>query len=531
MTKKNWLDNLIFVVAMAAALVALWTVAALAVGNSFVLPNVPDVCRELGILLAKPSFYASVGVTVGRALLAFAVSLAFALALALLANLFPVRRPLSAVVTLLRALPTMSIIFLCIVLFPSRAIAYIVTFLVVFPVMYAAFDGALAQAKPLADMCKVFNVQRADKAAFVYIPTLAPQVALQCRSTIALAVKVCIAGEALAMPRSGIGVEMYVARVNLDTANLLAWTLTALVCCYAIDGLFALGEYLVKRAVGMSDEKAKNDSANEVNDKYDTPQGKNANAENVCDNTVETTTKDDLHLEKVSVKFGERTLYDNLDVTFAAGKVHVVLGASGCGKTTLLNVVSGLVSHSGAVSGAKHCSYVFQEARLSPCRVLTNVELVLRRDIKDKELRRRTAMHALAMAQLADKANRNVATLSGGEAQRVSLARAFATNADVLLADEPMKSLDLGVKRNLYVTLSQMLEQKPLTTLYVTHDVEEAVMLADEVYLAEGSPCTLTHIATIAAPRADRKPWSEESVRLKMQLETALLQSSTASSN
>lgn len=531
MTKKKWLDNLIFVVAMAAALVALWMVAALAVGNSFVLPNVPDVCRELCILLAKPSFYASVGVTVGRALLAFAVSLAFALALALLANLFPVRRPLSAVVTLLRALPTMSIIFLCIVLFPSRAIAYIVTFLVAFPVMYAAFDGALAQAKPLADMCKVFNVQRADKVAFVYIPTIAPQVALQCRSTIALAVKVCIAGEALAMPRSGIGVEMYVARVNLDTANLLAWTLTALVCCYAIDGLFALGEYLVKRAVGMSDEKAKNDSANEVNDKYDTPQGKNANAENACDNTVETTTKDDLHLEKVSVKFGERTLYDNLDVTFAAGKVHVVLGASGCGKTTLLNVVSGLVSHSGAVSGEKRCSYVFQEARLSPCRVLTNVELVLRRDIKDKELRRRTAMHALAMAQLADKANRNVATLSGGEAQRVSLARAFATNADVLLADEPMKSLDLGVKRNLYVTLSQMLEQKPLTTLYVTHDVEEAVMLADEVYLAEGSPCTLTHISTIAAPRADRKPWSEESVRLKMQLETALLQSSTASSN
>lgn len=531
MTKKKWLDNLIFVVAMAAALVALWTVAALAVDNNFVLPNVPDVCREFGTLLAKPSFYASVGVTVGRALLAFTVSLAFALALALLANLFPVRRPLSAVVTLLRALPTMSIIFLCIVLFPSKAIAYIVTFLVAFPVMYAAFDGALAQAKPLADMCKVFNVRRVDKAAFVYLPTLAPQVALQCRSTIALAVKVCIAGEALAMPRSGIGVEMYVARVNLDTANLLAWTLTALVCCYAIDGLFALGEHLVKRAVGRSDGKAKSDSTNEINDEYNAAQSNNVNAKNACDNATEATTKEDLRLEKVSVKFGERTLYDNLDVTFAAGKVHVVLGASGCGKTTLLNVVSGLVSHSGTVSGAKSCSYVFQEARLAPCRVLTNVELVLRRDIKDKELRRRTAMHALAMAQLEGKANRNVATLSGGEAQRVSLARAFATNADVLLADEPMKSLDLGVKRNLYATLSQMLEQKPLTTLYVTHDVEEAVMLADEVYLAAGNPCTLTHIATIATPRADRNPWDKESVQLKMQLETALLQSSTVSSN
>lgn len=511
MTKKRWLDNLIFVVAFAAAFVLLWTIAALAVGNPFVLPNVSDVCRELSLLLTSVTFYASAGLTVLRALTAFALSLAVALALALCANLYPVKRPLSAVVTLLRALPTMSIIFLCIVVFPSRAISYIVTFLVAFPVMYAAFDGTLVEQKPLADMCKVFGVRRIDKVRFVYLPSLAPQVLLQCRSTVALAVKVCIAGEALALPARGMGVEMYVAKVNLDTANLLAWTIVALVCCYVLDGLFALVGNAIKKV------RAKADKAVAVAET-----GENVGFA-VGNKTVQSS---DLTLSDITVKFGDNTVYDNFAATFKQGKVHVVLGASGCGKTTLLNVVAGLVSHGGAVSGANKCAYVFQEARLAPCNVSDNVALVLKKDIPDKTLRNQMCNAALTAVGMADKSRRNPSTLSGGEAQRVALARAFVTDVDVLLADEPMKSLDLSVKRGLYHTLDELLQQKPLTVLYVTHDVEEAVMLADEVYFA-GAPDGLSRACTIDVPRAERSPWSQQSVKLKMMLEDKLLQDSS----
>ena len=526
MTKKKWLDNLIFVAAIAAALVALWSLAALAVGNEFVLPNVSDVCRELGILLAEPNFYASVGVTVGRALVAFALSLVLALALALAAHLFPIKRPLDAIVTLLRALPTMSIIFLCIVLFPSKVIGVLVSVLVAFPVLYAAFDSALAELAPLDDMCAVFDVCRLDKVRYVYLPYLPKHTYTQCSSTVALAVKVCIAGEALALPRSGIGVEMYVAKVNLDTAALLAWTIAALVCCYVIDGLFALSKGICRKIADKRD-RADNEQS-QIDDcvhgiasqTTDLPEGACGSADIIerddsADNNVVVAP---IVLSDVGVAFGDKVLYEHLDITFAANKLHVILGKSGCGKTTLLNVVAGLLSHSGEVSGAKRCSYVFQEPRLAETTVSDNLQLVLKRRCPDGKLRAMRTNDLLRLAGLDGTANRRTVTLSGGEAQRVSLARAFACDG-VLLADEPMKSLDLAVKRKLYATLERLLTARPRTVLYVTHDVEEAVMLADEVYVASGSPCNLQHVATLDTPRDCRDPWSSQSVALRKMLE------------
>lgn len=526
MTKKKWLDNLIFVAAMAAALVALWSLAALAVGNNFVLPNVSDVCGELGILLAEPSFYANVGVTVGRALFAFALSLVVALALALLAHLYPVKRPIDAIVTLLRALPTMSIIFLCIVLFPSRVIGIVVTFLVAFPVMYAAFDSALAELRPLDDMCAVFDVGRLDKVRYVYLPYLPEHTYTQCRSTVALAVKVCIAGEALALPRSGIGVEMYVAKVNLDMAALLAWTVAALVCCYLMDGLFALGKGICRKIADNRDRADNGQS--QIDDGVHGIASQTTDLPEVACDSADVIERDDstdnnvvvapIALTDVGVRFGDNVLYDGLNITFAANKLHVILGKSGCGKTTLLNVVAGLVSHTGTVSGAEQRSYVFQEPRLAETTVAANVKLVLNGKTDGEQQRVGRVESMLALAGLSGKGNRRVVTLSGGEAQRVSLARAFACDG-VLLADEPMKSLDLGVKRKLYATLDCLLTARPRTVLYVTHDVEEAVMLADEVYIASGNPCNLQHVATVDTPRSKRDPWSNQSVALRKMLE------------
>lgn len=510
MTKYKWLNNLIFVVCMTAALLFVWALAALAVDNSFALPKLSDVWTEFCVLAADGSFYTQVALTVGRAVLAFVVSLAIALVLALLANLYPIKRPVCAVVTLLRALPTMSIIFLCIVMFPSKVICLVVTFLVAFPVMYAAFDGAIASAKPLVDMCNVFGVGRLDKMRFVFLPQIAENAIGQCRSTIALAVKVCIAGEALALPRQGIGVEMYVARQSYDMAALLAWTVAAIVCCYLLDGIVGFVASAVKGIVARRDRL--------VDDTLSAQDQPTNNA----DNLGSVVQLDDVTLDKVGVQFGDRVLYKDLDFTFPAGKVCVIVGSSGCGKTTLLNVVAGLVSHSGAISGAKRCGYVFQEPRLATCSVVDNVQLVLRKSFADKELQRQYALRMLRLAELEQKSQRLAQTLSGGEQQRVSLARAFAFDCDVLLCDEPMKSLDLSVKRKLYQTFDKLLTTQPRTTLYVTHDVEEAVMLADEIYVVGGSPCNLQHVATIAESRSLRDPWSVSSVLLRKQLENIL---------
>ncbi len=510
MTKKTWLNNLIFVVVMAVALAALWWISALIVDTPLVLPSVPAVWHELCVIGSDVSFYAQLGLTLLRSLVAFLLSFAVALVLALVANLFPVKRPINAVVALLRALPTMSIIFICVVAFPTRVIASLVAFLVGFPVMYAAFDLKLTQSQPITDMLNVFAVRKLDRVLFAYLPTLAEDMVAQCRSTFALVVKVCIAGEALALPREGVGVEMYIAKVNMDTAALFAWTIAALVVCYAVDGLIVLACHICKRVKGG--KQAENEQ------RHPKP-----TLDNLPD-ALPDTTPTDITLEGVGVTYDDgRTVYDNLFVTFAAGKVHAILGPSGCGKTTLLNVVGGLVAHTGKADGCDGgCSYVFQDARLIPQSVLANVELVLRRSIRDKAKRRATALYVLALANIDDCAYRNATTLSGGEQQRVALARAFAYGGATLLADEPLKSLDLRVKRKLYQTLDELLAVSPRTVLYVTHDVEEALALADEVYVADGSPCVLNHVATIAEPRGGRDLYSEQSVELRKRLEKLL---------
>ena len=483
MTKKTWLNNLIFVVAMFLAVVALWWISALIVDTPLILPSVPAVWHELCVIGSDVSFYAQLGLTLLRSLVAFLLSFAVALVLALVANLFPVKRPINAVVALLRALPTMSIIFICVVAFPTRVIASLVAFLVGFPVMYAAFDLKLTQSQPITDMLNVFAVRKLDRVLFAYLPTLAEDMVAQCRSTFALVVKVCIAGEALALPREGVGVEMYIAKVNMDTAALFAWTIAALVVCYAVDGLIVLACHICKRVKGG--KQAENEQ------RHPKP-----TLDNLPD-ALPDTTPTDITLEGVGVTYDDgRTVYDN--------------GPSGCGKTTLLNVVGGLVAHTGKADGCDGgCSYVFQDARLIPQSVLANVELVLRRSIRDKAKRRATALYVLALANIDDCAYRNATTLSGGEQQRVALARA-------------LKSLDLRVKRKLYQTLDELLAVSPRTVLYVTHDVEEALALADEVYVADGSPCVLNHVATISEPRGGRDLYSEQSVELRKRLEKLL---------
>lgn len=227
----------------------------------------------------------------------------------------------------------------------------------------------------------------------------------------------------------------------------------------------------------------------------------------------------DIVLSNVSVTFGNNKLYDNFNCTFSANKVHAIVGRSGCGKTTLLNVIAHLVNFEGSCSTQK-VSYVFQGARLAPTTVLNNVKLVLNGTANNE--RQQLASKFLTMAEIADKSNVNVSTLSGGEQQRVALARAFAYQSEVLLMDEPFKSLDLAVKRKLYATLDNLLTQNNRTVVLVTHDIDEALLLADEIYLLHDRPCVLTKVATLSTNRQQRNLYDNEMAQLRQKLEQSI---------
>lgn len=221
-------------------------------------------------------------------------------------------------------------------------------------------------------------------------------------------------------------------------------------------------------------------------------------------------------LKKVTVNYGANQIYKDFNFQFAEG-VNVVLGQSGSGKTTLLNVIANLIPHSGECV-ADNVAIVFQTPTLSPVSVSKNVEMVVMGKKNTRQID-----EILKLAQIDHLKDRKATILSGGEQQRVAIARAFVADRPVLLLDEPFQSLDIGIKRKLYQTLDILLNNYNKTVVLVTHDIDEALALADRIYLLNNRPCKLTQVATLDSPRAERSEYTPQWEQLRKHLQELLI--------
>lgn len=192
-------------------------------------------------------------------------------------------------------------------------------------------------------------------------------------------------------------------------------------------------------------------------------------------------------LRHVDKWYGQRKVLDDVSLTVGKGEVVALIGRSGSGKSTVLRVLSGLsTDHTGTcvVSGAP--ALAFQEPRLFPWRdVRTNVGYGLTRTRLSKSEVVARAERALADVALADRADAWPLTLSGGQAQRVSLARALVAEPELLLLDEPFGALDALTRLSMRTLLLNLWREHGFGVLLVTHDVDEAVALADRVLVLE----------------------------------------------
>ncbi|VFA96896.1 ABC transporter ATP-binding protein [Nocardia cyriacigeorgica] len=195
--------------------------------------------------------------------------------------------------------------------------------------------------------------------------------------------------------------------------------------------------------------------------------------------------------------FGDKTVLDGVDLTIRRGEFVVLLGPSGTGKTTLLRLLTGLeVPDAGEVLVPGRRTTVYQEPRLIPSkRVLANVLIGLRRN----RITREAGLAALAEVQLDGKANQWPATLSGGEAQRAALARALVRDPELLLLDEPFAALDALTRLRMQDLVGELVARHRPAVLMVTHDVDEAVRLADRVIVLDRGRFAVD--TTIAVPR------------------------------
>ena len=198
------------------------------------------------------------------------------------------------------------------------------------------------------------------------------------------------------------------------------------------------------------------------------------------------------------------------------GRLSTLLGPSGCGKTTLLKIIAGLIPPSSGevwVKGKKvegpgpERAFVFQDFALLPwANVLRNVAFGLELRGIPKEQRSEIARRQIAEAGLSDFESSYPHQLSGGMKQRVGLARALAVDADIILMDEPFSSVDEQTRRKFQEELLDLLRHKQKTVIFVTHSIEEAAYLSDQIVLLSPRPGTVSKIIQPDIERAGRNP-------------------------
>src|SRR6266852_5853671 len=207
--------------------------------------------------------------------------------------------------------------------------------------------------------------------------------------------------------------------------------------------------------------------------------------------------------------FGDNEVLRGIDLHIPAGQFVAVVGRSGCGKSTLLRLIAGLeTADAGSISFGEETRpedvrVMFQEPRLLPwARVLSNVEVGLGRDRASAGARHR-AEQALIEVGLADKRGQWPAVLSGGQKQRVALARALVAGPRVLAFDEPLGALDALTRISMQRLLERVWHEQAFTAILVTHDVSEAVALADRILVIEDG--RIAHDVNVDIPRPRRR--------------------------
>jgi NitT/TauT family transport system ATP-binding protein len=220
-----------------------------------------------------------------------------------------------------------------------------------------------------------------------------------------------------------------------------------------------------------------------------------------------------LILEKLSHDYNGVAVLQDLSLSVSPGELVVLVGPSGCGKTTLLNILSGFLKpRSGSVRTTGLLRTVYQQDGLFPwLTVKENIAMGLRA-MKDKSRREKELQELLELIHLENFRDHYPHQLSGGMRQRVELARVIAGDSDILLMDEPFSALDYQTRLRMRQELALLLQKRPRTVVFVTHDIEEAAQLADRVLVLSQRPARISKELSIGL-RRPRNPTDDAVVK------------------
>ena len=237
-----------------------------------------------------------------------------------------------------------------------------------------------------------------------------------------------------------------------------------------------------------------------------------------------------LETQGIGKNYGGKVLLEDINITVKPGELVSILGMSGSGKTTLFNIISGLIKpeqgrillHGEDVTGETgHVAYMLQKDLLLPYKTIVDnvaLPLIIRGEKTDRA--RVKAAELFDFFGLAGTEDKYPQQLSGGMRQRAALLRTYLFSKDLALLDEPFSALDTITRSSLHQWYLQVMEDIHLTTLFITHDIDEAILLSDRIYLLTGTPSRISCEIVIREPKPRSKEFriSEEFLQYKRKI-------------
>ncbi len=403
------------------------------VNNSILLVTPLAAVVRLGELVVRFGFWQAVAGTALRIAVGFLMGFLLAVGLAGISLRYTaVEEFLKPVVSLVKTVPVASFVVLLLIWWGSDRLAVAICFLVVLPNIYInTLEGLKNADKKLLEMAQVFRMSARNRFLYIYRPALKPFLASGLKVALGMCWKSGVAAEVIGITAHSIGGQLYLSKINLDTAGMFAWTAVVILLsnCFEkgilrlADGFFGWMPAVAKKcgqhqSVEFTDVSGKRKQHGQASDVG-------------CS----------IILKQLCKSYGEKRVLNDLSVSYKAGETYYLTSSSGSGKTTLLRLLCGLEKQeSGEIEGAYRCSMVFQEDRLcEEYSAIQNVAIVT-----GDEMRAREALGSLLEEQALTQPCRE---LSGGMKRRVALVRAMEAESDVVLLDEPFTGMDADTRQ------------------------------------------------------------------------------------